>query len=263
MTTPQLPKIACICCTFLRPQLLAEAVDGYLRQDYPVDRRELIIVDDAGQYEATAADALAEHNVRLVSFPHRIRTLGEKRNLTAALASPDVDAYAVWDDDDVYLPWHLSQLAAALLAGAQWVRPARVWLDKRQRLELKAAGGLFHGAWAFTREAFAAVGGYPFMQSGQDQALARRFDQRRLVSHCQLAAAEAAGLTAWPGYVYRWFTTPAAWHLSAGISYEQLGVKAAAELAGQPRVARIEPARSRDWPRLVEQAVARHQTQRS
>ncbi|GAB6186268.1 hypothetical protein [Thermopirellula anaerolimosa] len=104
--------------------------------------------------------------VKLVTTRHRFRTLGEKRNASAALVSPDVDAYAVWDDDDIYLPWHLETMAQVFAAGISWSRPAEVWIDRRTHLQRKTTGGLFHGSWGFTREAFLAVGGYPAMQSG-------------------------------------------------------------------------------------------------
>ncbi len=94
-------KLAAICCTYRRPRELATAVECFLRQDY-VDR-EMIVLDDAGQFAPDALDGLPR--VKLVTSPVRFRTLGEKRNASAALASPDVDAYCVWDDDDIYLPW--------------------------------------------------------------------------------------------------------------------------------------------------------------
>jgi len=170
---PQAPmKIACLCCTFNRPAQLAEAVESFLRQTYPAELRELVILDDAGQYDPAACDHLP--GVKLITTRHRFRTLGEKRNASAALVSPDVDAYAVWDDDDIYLPWHLETMAQVFAAGISWSRPAEVWIDRRTHLQRKTTGGLFHGSWGFTREAFLAVGGYPAMQSGQDQALAGR-----------------------------------------------------------------------------------------
>ncbi len=47
----------------------------------------------------------------MVTTTKRFCTLGEKRNASAALASADVDAYAVWGDDDIYLPGHLEAIA--------------------------------------------------------------------------------------------------------------------------------------------------------
>jgi len=248
-------KIACLCCTFNRPAQLAEAVESFLRQNYPAELRELLILDDAGQYAPDACDHLPR--VKLITTRHRFRTLGEKRNACAALASPDVEAYAVWDDDDIYLPWHLEAMAAVLSAGHAWSLPAEVWIDRRTHLERKATNGLFHGSWGFVRDAFLSVGGYPAMQSGQDQALAARFRRAGIkpVSPSELLAnpstptdIDRSCLTL-PSYVYRWHTYPGARHISA------LG-KDGYERRGQEpveHVNRIIPAWSRNWQILVSQ----------
>lgn len=241
-------KIAAICCTYKRPTLLAEAIECFIRQDYPAELRELIVLDDAGQYDPAACDHLP--GVKLVTTRHRFRTLGEKRNACAALASPDVEAYAVWDDDDIYLPWHLEAMVAVFQAGYRWSLPAEVWIDRRTYLERKPTGGLFHGSWGFTREAFLSVGGYPAMQSGQDQALAGRFKKAgiRPISPSDTLPSGHGPCLRLPSYIYRWYTYPNARHISAlgKDGYERRGEEPV------EHVARITPCWSRDWDGLVQ-----------
>ena len=110
-------KIAAICCTYKRPKELANVIACFESQDY--DDRELIILDDADQYQSQEGDRW-----RLISTQQRFRTLGEKRNASAALVSPEVDAYCVWDDDDVYLPWHMSAAVKTLQTGADYTIPS-------------------------------------------------------------------------------------------------------------------------------------------
>lgn len=242
MNTPipeRYPKLACLCPTYARPRLLEQAIESYLRQDYPRDRVELIVLDDAGQYVSQKHDA--PKRWQIVSTTQRFRTLGEKRNATAALVSDDVEAYVVWDDDDIYLPWTLKAHAAAL-AKRPWSLPSRVLIERsgHSPLASKESGGLFHSGWAFSRKLFADVGGYPFMQSGQDQALAGRF--RRGRSDVELTA-DPVALGFEPFLVYRWATT-GSWHLSAldrRRGYERL----AAERRQGPPVETIHP----HWPR--------------
>jgi len=201
-----LPKLACICCTFARPKLLTHALQSYLMQDYPADRCELIILDDAGQYRNQShTEPKTWH---LISTKRRFRTLGEKRNASAALVSPDTDALVVWDDDDIYLPWTLKAHAAALRK-APWSVPSVIlWEEaRRKKLVAHATNGLFHAAWAFTREAFSRVCGYPFMQSGQDQGLAKRFKQAGVARTDPITL----GFDAY--FVQRWGSTRS-WHLS-------------------------------------------------
>ena len=227
-------KLAAICCTYKRPNELATAIECFLRQDYPAELRELIVLDDAGQYDNQEGDGW-----RIVSLPFRFRTLGEKRNASAGLVSPDVDAYCVWDDDDVYLPWHMSASAAALTE-ADYTIPTVIYNDKRNRVQRKANQYLFHGAWAFRRTAFERVDGYPFIQSGQDQGLLRRFKAAKL------RRADPMQHDPRPSYVYRWFTSHST-HISAmgADGYERLG-RTAAE-----RIAKVEPHWEIDWTNLA------------
>lgn len=236
-------KLAAICCTYKRPSQLAQAVESFLRQDYPMELREMVVLDDAGQYDP---EALAHvPGVRLVSLKHRFRTLGEKRNSSAAIASPDTDAYCVWDDDDIYLPWHMSAAAMAL-ANADYSIPSVVYTDEQIRLERRSNERLFHGAWSFRRQAFEQASGYPFIQSGQDQGLLQRFHSG------QFRCADSIAFDARPSYIYRWHTGHAC-HFSAMGSdgYERLGQEPAIT------VATLRLGWDRDWLRLHEESQAR------
>jgi hypothetical protein len=239
-------KIACICCTYKRPLLLSEAIECFVRQDYQPELCELVILDDCGQYPSQPRG----DRWRVVSIDRRFRTLGEKRNASAGLASSDVDAYCVWDDDDLYLPWHLS-CAAVALEKSDWCIPSQIWMHKPGRFEPKATGGLFHGAWSFRASAFERAGGYPFMQSGQDQGLFRRFKM------CgDLRRGDPFEVTPRRSYVYRWFTASGdggrPWHLSCagGNGYESL--------ANRPfeLITDLQPRWQRDWLAWNERAEA-------
>ncbi|MEX2139799.1 MAG: glycosyltransferase [Pirellulales bacterium] len=230
-------KLAAICCTYKRPALLSEAIECFLRQDYAAELRELIVLDDAGQYGDQQGDGW-----RVVSSRVRFRTLGEKRNASAALVSADVDAYCVWDDDDIYLPWHISAAAQAL-AHSDYTIPTIIYTDKINRLERKINQYMFHGAWAFRRRAFEQVAGYPFTQSGQDQGLLLRFKE------AHLRRSDPIQFDARPSYVYRWYTAHSQ-HLSAlgANGYERLG------LLPSEHTMSITPHWERDWLALHEAA---------
>lgn len=203
-------KLAALCCTYLRPHLLGQLIESFLRQDYPRHLRELVILDDAGQYESRAGDGW-----RLLSIPARFRTLGEKRNACAALASADADGLLVADDDDVYLPHWFSTQAEALRS-ADWSRPGLVLLERGDGLKEHDTGGLYHGGWAFRRAAFDRVRGYAAMNNGEDQDLARRLDAAGVTTcdPCEFAR---------PFYHYREDT--GSYHLSwrGERGYEELG----------------------------------------
>ena len=229
-------KIACICCTYKRPVQLANVIACFVSQDHT--DRELIILDDAGQYQNQSGDRW-----RLVSVDQRFRTLGEKRNASAALVSSDVDAYAVWDDDDAYLPWHLSAAAAALQS-ADYTIPTKLWIEKPgPRLEVQENQYMYHGGWTFRRLAFERAGGYPFEQSGQDQSFLRRLKQAKL------RRADPLQFDSRPSYVYRWCTIKGHKHLSAldkATGYLQM-----ADLDSKPVAGAIVPQLERDWTQLA------------
>lgn len=201
-------KIAAVCCTFLRPKALGRLIHCFLQQDYA--ERELIVLDDAAQYDNQQGDRW-----RLISIDRRFSTLGEKRNVAAALVGEDVEALAVWDDDDLYLPWALRASVAALQEAA-WSRPSLVLHPHSNgTLWQHRTGGLFHGGWAYRRTAFERAGRYPAMSNGEDQALARRFERigATTADPCQLGFP--------PFYVYCW----GGQHLSGmrGDGYRRLG----------------------------------------
>jgi hypothetical protein len=186
-------KIAAVCVTYLRPQQLGWMIRCFLEQDYPAAARELVILDDAGQYGSQRSDGW-----RLVSTARRFSTLGQKRNAAAALVDRDVEALAVWDDDDWYLPWALRASVAAL-GRAEWSRPSLVLHPQSEGcLTQHRTGGLFHGGWAYHRRLFDAVGGYPTMDNGEDQALGRRF------ARAGASEADPCTLGFAPFYVYPW-----------------------------------------------------------
>jgi hypothetical protein len=195
-------KIAVVVCTYNRPRLLGHLLRCFELQDYA--DREMIILDDAGQYDSQSGDRW-----RLVSIPRRFRSLGEKRNAVAALASPDAEAFAVWDDDDLYLPWALSASAAAL-EQADWSRPSLVLHPRADwRLRQHETGGLYHAGWAYRRTVFDAAGWYPPLSGPEDQGLMRKLES------LGVSQADPVALGFKPFYIYPWGDTSRTWgHLS-------------------------------------------------
>ena len=223
--------------TYLRPKLLGRMIRCFLEQDYPSELRELIVLDDAGQYGDESGAGW-----RVVSVPRRFATLGQKRNAVAALASPRVEGFVIWDDDDRYLPWALSASAAAL-AEADWSRPSLVLHDTPQgSLRRHKTLGLFHGGWAYRRKAFERVGGYPWIDNGEDQGLAKRFEAAGITQ------ADPIALGFDPFYVYQWDND--GYHLSnlGPKGYRRLGMHVA------PKRRLVIPQRS-GMPPVIETGV--------
>jgi hypothetical protein len=147
------PFVSCLCPTFRRPGLLANAFACFLAQDYPANRRELIILDDGGGFDSHSGD-----NWRLVSAPERYPSLPDKFNALVELAEGDI--LVVWEDDDIYLPWHVSAHEAALVKGG-FSKPSRILTNFEGPFVETDPGGSYHGSIGFTRTAFDEAGGWP------------------------------------------------------------------------------------------------------
>lgn len=168
--------ICAICPTYNRPELLGRAIRAFEKQTY--ENRYLIIVDDAGQYENQKGDRW-----ELISIPRRVLTLGEKNNVCAHLAPFNTWAYAKWDDDDIYMPWHLESLAEALHRGS-FVQPRYAidfwdgeWVQIETYNRKKPKHFCYHGCWGYTRELFNKVGGYRARYAGDDGEFQSRLVQ--------------------------------------------------------------------------------------
>ncbi len=212
------PFISCLCPTWRRPKLLANAIACFEAQDYPVDRCELIVLDDAGQikpyrspawekcdvgYVNTAAgQSDVPGGISIISISRRFNSLPEKYNALAAMARGDV--LAVWEDDDIYLPHHLS-LIAEHIEGRAWAKPDCVRSLYTGHDEIEAADGRFHASIALKRDAFIQAGGWPL-------TTALNFDQqmfKRLANVDSEGIHRFAGIynTDDPSYVFRWGST--------------------------------------------------------
>ncbi len=143
-------------------------------QDYP--RKELVILNDcAGQrfhYD--------HPDVRIVNRNERYGSLGEKRNAAIELARGEL--IAVWDDDDLYLPWRLSfSLGQMFEHETPFYRPAEYWawwgnedgFHNNQALR----DWMHHGPILFTRGIWRRAGGYPAMNVSEDTAFSDRVQE--------------------------------------------------------------------------------------
>ncbi len=199
--TGPLPFVSCLCPTFHRPRLLANALACFLAQDYPSDRRELIILDDGGDFaERPMADGWT-----ISLSPGRFPSLPEKFNAVASQARGEI--IFVFEDDDIYLPHHISSHVATLqtywgypLSG--FSKPSRVLSTYTGQVETEDASGRFHASIAFTRGMFDHLGGWPQTKRADfDQQFIRNLSEavrNELCDPCEIAP---------PSYCFRYGST--------------------------------------------------------
>ncbi|MFW6189027.1 MAG: hypothetical protein ACOC7T_01220 [Planctomycetota bacterium] len=208
--TDHWPAVTCLCPTYGRFERLRDAVACFLLQDYPGEKR-LLICNDAGRGKELSVDGFHTRasGLWIQNLRQRHGTLGEKRQGLLHAAGTAVVAH--WDDDDLYLPWHLTQAVEVLMEteGAGCAKPGRAWWVVGPRTGFRVKGhpaNVFEGQMVFLRDRALDLGGYPPIDSGQAKALLRAF-------------AEAGELHKWNpppdrlSYCYRWGGGPA--HISA------------------------------------------------
>ena len=174
----ELPYISVCLPTYKRKEFLQEFLWCYLRQDYPKDRRELIILDDADQYQPFVDE---KENIKLVSTKTRFPTLGEKRNAFISLMNENSEFMFIADDDDLYYPYWISSM---MLAGehADIIVPAMMiewrW-ETCPQYRYGTGWGFHHAASAFRKTAFLELKGYPHQQRQEDYVLFAKFEANK------------------------------------------------------------------------------------
>jgi hypothetical protein len=188
-----LPFIVGLCPTYNHPELLANSVALWEAQDYPAERRLLLILDDGGSFAAQSGATW-----RLLCSPSRSPSLPAKYNHLAAYGA-DADAYVVWEDDDIYLPGYISAHARTF-ADCELSKPAVVLSDYPGQLVEEPAAGRFHSSLGFRRELLERIGGWPETKRAD-------FDQQ-IIARLQHEARSAGDpFDGGPiEYVYRWHT---------------------------------------------------------
>jgi len=204
--------ISVIMPVYRRARLACNAAACFLGQALPRDcSAELIVIDDGGTFSHIEAETRdATRRIELRSFDRRFPSLAAKYN--AAVESLETRGEArlavLFDDDDVYLPWHLSAHVTALaedLAQGRpaWSKPARVWSDYSGTWKQEDAAGRFHGSIAFSLPCPVRWD----TQAGPD------FDQRFMTALRNEFGRprDPLSVNPVPGYGFRWHTHT--WHV--------------------------------------------------
>jgi len=149
----KLPKVSAQCITFGRTFQLDEAVESFLKQDYPGEK-ELVILNDSNKMKIVAdIPGVIVHN-EAKRFP----TIGGKRNRCCELCTGDL--IFPWDDDDICLPHRISY-SLQQMKNKHYYKPDRFWYWSGGRVSPEPKRNTAHAMGCFSSEFFWEVGGYP------------------------------------------------------------------------------------------------------
>lgn len=222
--------------------LVEEAIESFRIQDYPLERRELLIWNDARD-QILICDT---PGVRIINTNERAGSLGEKYNLM--LAESRGSMCCCFEDDDISLSHRLS-LSVEMLGDADAFNPRSyfVLVGGSPTLTHERGTGYAHNASMYRKDAALRVGGYP-ADCRQDAGM-----DGRLRAGCKVVPNEP--LTAEQSfYVYRWSVGP---HLS-GNPDPEVAWKAYGERQFLPGVYHLKPRFLRDYPAMARNLVASH-----
>ena len=156
----ELPFISCKCITYGRVSTLEESIESFLKQDYPKDRCELIIVNDY-----PLQTLIFEHpQIKIVNLPKTFDTIGEKENYATELCQGDI--ICQWDDDDVALPNHLKNVAKYMTEEVNILHWETGVLCHVTGIE--NVGWIGNSGIVFRKSAWKAIGGHPLENAGYD-----------------------------------------------------------------------------------------------
>lgn len=158
------PMISCKTITYGRTALLEEAIYSFLIQDYPGES-ELIIVND---YPLQTLKLVSDvPNIHIYNLDNTFSTIGEKENYAIERCQGEI--IAVWDDDDIALSNHLSNIAKFWKEDSNLIHWARgVFYNEGNPLAITSLG---NSGIAYSKKAWEEIGKSPIENAGGDMTL--------------------------------------------------------------------------------------------
>jgi len=134
-------KIDCLMGTHGRASVASEALACFLQQSVAAEATLLI-------YNQHPVPLYFEHpRVRVVNETLPPAPLRFIRQRMLELAHPAADLIHWWDDDDLYLPWHLRDCLDNIGDWVAW-KPQSSWMSSHNVTFLRASN-FFEGSWMF------------------------------------------------------------------------------------------------------------------
>ena len=190
----EFPLISCKMITYGRVDTLEESLHSFLQQDYP-GPKELIIVNDYPLQKL-----VFDHpEVKIINLDYTFSTIGDKENFAMEHCSGDI--ICQWDDDDVALPNHLSNVAKFIGDNniIHWKTGVLCHVTG-----IEQVGWIGNSGIVFTRKAWEAVGKHPSENAGYDMTFIERihnldYNKRLFV---EMPKEEASWFYMWGGRGY-------------------------------------------------------------
>ena len=200
-------KLLCITPTYGRSkELLQNSLACFYSQTYT--NAVQVYVDDTFDGEKIRGDGFV-----FIQTGNRARSLSAKYDLAVLYGEQEfgsVDGIVVWDDDDIYLPNHLENIANTLQEGDFYSYSSEVYVDSntiKPRIE-KTENCRFHANYAFSKNLY--------NKTKWGHTLRADFDLQMIHRLKTNGTGKDRSNLGSPTYIYRWAGSQA--HHGSGVS---------------------------------------------
>jgi hypothetical protein len=180
-------QIDCLMGTYGRYSLAREALACFLQQS-EISNATLLIYN-----QHTVPLSVDSPKVRVVNEAPPAGSLRHIRKRMHDLSEPSADLLHWWDDDDLYLPWHLKDCLDHIGTNVAW-KPTSSWLSMAN-VEYSRKVNTFEGSWVF-RAGYLKVAALDTHPGYTDHPVIRQ-----TLDTGKLATTDLEGRTS---YIYRW-----------------------------------------------------------
>jgi len=185
--------VSCKCITYGRVEYLEESLFSFLNQKYE-GPSELLIVNDYPLQKLH----FDHPNVRIINLDKTFNTIGEKENF--AVSSCKYDTIAVWDDDDMALPNHLSNINKFFPGHDLLHWNKGIFLHSNQIRAIRSVG---NSGIVYSKKKWKEIGGHPLENAGYDMSFVRKIEKSKgKICRAMPKDEEASWIYTWGGGSY-------------------------------------------------------------
>lgn len=182
-------QIDCLMGTYGRYALACESLACFLQQS-ALSNATLLI------YNQHPVPLSFDHpRVRVVNETMKHASLRYIRQRMHELADPSAELIHWWDDDDLYLPWHLQDCIDRIGDNLAW-KPASSWMSENNK-RFSFASNRFEGSWVFRADYLLQASLHTHPEYTDHPVILQTEESRRV------ATTELGNLRS---YIYRWDT---------------------------------------------------------
>lgn len=180
--------------TYGRVEFLEESLHSFLMQEYDGEK-ELVIVND---YPLQKLE-FDHPEVRIINLDETFTCLGDKENFATEQCKGDI--ILQWDDDDMALPNHLSNVRKYFVEGTDLLHWHKAVLMNIP--DIQCVCGVGNSGIVYSKRIWKEIGGYPLENAGYDMSFVVKIKENsKNIVFAEPLDEEASWIYVWGGRGY-------------------------------------------------------------